>query len=87
MNLIRSLANNKRVVLSDLQNTFHHVYILCSVDLAGLDSTPVFVQDSVSPANDTHGSDGSLRRNDTEACANRSSEKKVKERVRHAWIF
>uniref|UniRef100_A0A671SXY0 Ankyrin repeat domain-containing protein 6-like n=1 Tax=Sinocyclocheilus anshuiensis TaxID=1608454 RepID=A0A671SXY0_9TELE len=38
-------------------------------------------KDSVSPANDTHGSDGSLRRNDTEARANRNSEKKVKERL------
>lgn len=49
--------------------------------------TPVFVQDSVSPANDTHGSDSSLRQNDnvfvTEACANKNINKKVKERVQY----
>uniref|UniRef100_A0A671KW93 Uncharacterized protein n=1 Tax=Sinocyclocheilus anshuiensis TaxID=1608454 RepID=A0A671KW93_9TELE len=41
-------------------------------------------KDSVSPANDTHGSENSLRRNDnvcvTEARANKNCEKKVKER-------
>uniref|UniRef100_A0A8C2H9Q8 Ankyrin repeat domain 6b n=1 Tax=Cyprinus carpio TaxID=7962 RepID=A0A8C2H9Q8_CYPCA len=42
-------------------------------------------KDSASPANDTHGSENSLRRNDnvcvTEARANKNSEKKVKERI------
>ncbi|XP_048062181.1 ankyrin repeat domain-containing protein 6b isoform X2 [Megalobrama amblycephala] len=42
-------------------------------------------KDSVSPANDTHGSDSSLRQNDnvfvTEACANKNINKKVKERL------
>ncbi|KTG33127.1 hypothetical protein cypCar_00040349 [Cyprinus carpio] len=42
-------------------------------------------KDSASPANDTHGSENSLRRNDnvcvTEARANKNSEKKVKERA------
>ncbi|XP_016102464.1 ankyrin repeat domain-containing protein 6-like isoform X1 [Sinocyclocheilus grahami] len=42
-------------------------------------------KDSVSPANDTHGSENSLRQNDnvcvTEARANKNCEKKVKERL------
>ncbi|RXN18598.1 ankyrin repeat domain-containing 6 [Labeo rohita] len=42
-------------------------------------------QDSASPANDTHGSENSLRRNEsvcvTEARPNKNSEKKVKERA------
>ncbi|XP_043075078.1 ankyrin repeat domain-containing protein 6b isoform X6 [Puntigrus tetrazona] len=38
-------------------------------------------KDSVSPANDTPGSDSSLRRNDTQTRANRNTEKKVKERL------
>ncbi|XP_067239684.1 ankyrin repeat domain-containing protein 6b isoform X6 [Chanodichthys erythropterus] len=42
-------------------------------------------KDSVSPANDTHGSDSSLRQNDnvfgTEACANKNINKKIKERL------
>ncbi|XP_077075767.1 ankyrin repeat domain-containing protein 6b [Siphateles boraxobius] len=42
-------------------------------------------KDSVSPANDTHGSDSSLRHNDTglltEARADKTSDKKVKERL------